>query len=168
MNGITVDAADNFYAAGTLFDGDASGFAILLVAKFDATVTQQYGRGWQLVNINGARVADWVPSDIKVDSSGDAFMATTANDGTGGNMELFEVDPTGAVRLNRDGSAYGSADDEARALALDTTNNLAYLVGWTNSPDFGQVMGQTLTTTAAQPNYGGDPSDGVVIQDHYS
>jgi hypothetical protein len=158
MFGITVDAADNFYVTGAIGQG-ASPFTVLVVAKFDINLTPLYRVGWSVTDSTGMRTADWIGRDIKIDSSGDAYMATVVDSGGGGNMLLFAVGPAGRTTVERQGDAYGANDDQNRGLALDTTNNLLYMVGFTNSPDF------NFTSGSFQPTYGGDPYDGVVIQD---
>jgi hypothetical protein len=61
------------------------------------------------------------------------------------------------------GSAFGSNDDQLRGMVLDPADSALYMAGFTNSPDFGQVAGQTFTNGVFQPTYGGDPYDGVVV-----
>jgi hypothetical protein len=89
-------------------------------------------------------------------------VATIADEGSGGNMTLAEIDPSGNFLLDQQGDAAGTKDDQNRGLALDTSNNLAYMVGFTSSPDF------SFTTGSYQPTYGGDPYDGVIVQDKLS
>jgi hypothetical protein len=140
----------------------ASPFTVLVVAKFDINVSPQYQVGWSLTNSTGVRIADWIGRGIQVDSSGDAYMATVVDNGGGGNMTLFAVGPAGRTSLERQGRAFGAKDDQNRGLALDTTNNVLYLAGFTNSSDF------NFTSGSFQAVYGGDPYDGVVIQDQLS
>lgn len=161
MFGITVDASDNFYVTGAIGQG-ASPFAVLVVAKFDSTLRPLYRVGWSQTDSTGVRTADWIGRDIKIDGSGNAYMATVIDSGGGGNMTLFAVGPTGRDPIEMQGGAYGGKDDQNRAVALDTSDNLLYMVGFTNSPDF------TFTSGGFQSTYGGDPYDGVVIQDQLS
>ena len=158
MFGVTVDSSDNFYVTGAIGQG-ASPFTVLVVAKFDINLSPQYQVGWSLTNSTGARIADWIGRGIQVNSSGDAYMATVVDNGGGGNMTLFAVGPAGRTSLERQGRAFGAKDDQNRGLALDTTNNVLYLAGFTNSPNF------NFTSGSFQSVYGGDPYDGVVIQD---
>ncbi|HLJ92131.1 MAG TPA: hypothetical protein VKU02_02955 [Gemmataceae bacterium] len=148
--GVTVDASDDFYITGAV--GNPTNVE-LLVAEFTPNVGQVYATGFRLSGV------DWIGRSVQADGSGDAFVATVFDQGTGGNMMLVEVDPSGSSILDQQGDAYGSNDDQNRGLALDTTNNLAYMVGFTNSPDF------NFTTGRFQSTYGGDPYDGVIIQD---
>jgi hypothetical protein len=161
MFGITVDAADNFYVTGAIGQG-ASPFTVLVVAKFDSNLHPLYQVGWSWTNGSGVRTADWIGRSIQVDGSGNAYMATVFDNGGGGNMTLYAVGPTGTMPIERQGRAFGSNDDQNRGLALDTTNNELYMVGFTNSPDF------NFTSMSFQSAYGGDPYDGVVIQDRLS
>jgi hypothetical protein len=158
MFGITVDASDNFYVTGAIGLGD-SPFTVLVVSKFNVNVNRQYAVGWSLTDSSGVRIADWIGRGISVDSSGDAYMATVDDSGGGGNMLLFAVGPAGRTPLEVQGRAFGAKADQNRGLALDTSNNVLYMVGFTNSPDF------NFTSGSFQSTYGGDPYDGVVIQD---
>jgi hypothetical protein len=74
-------------------------------------------------------------------------------------MQMFEVDPTGGMGLDRQSMAGGSKNDQNRSLVWDSTNNVAYMAGFTSSPDF------TFTSGSAQPTYGGDPYDGIVVKE---
>jgi hypothetical protein len=161
MFGITVDASDNFYVTGAIGLSD-SPFTVLVVGKYDINLAPQYEVGWSQTDSNGVRSADWIGRDIKVDSSGNAYMATVVDSGGGGNMLLFAVGPAGRTAVEHQGNAFGANDDQNRGLVLDTTNNLLYMVGFTNSPDF------NFTSGSFQSTYGGDPYDGVVIQDQLS
>jgi len=114
---------------------------------------------WSLTEATGVRTADWIGRGIQVDDPGNAYMATVIDNGGGGNMALFEVGPTGGTGLDRQGNAFGAKDDQNRGLVLDTTNGVVYMVGFTNSPAL------NLTASSIQPAYGGDPYDGVIIQD---
>jgi hypothetical protein len=151
--GVTVDASDNFYITGGVGNGN---IVQLRVAEFNPNVVNIYATDFPMPG------ADWVGRAIQVDDSGNAFVATVLDQGTGGNMTLAEVDPSGNFLLDQQGDAAGSKDDQNRGLALDTANNLAYMVGFTSSPDF------NFTTGSYQPTYGGDPYDGVIIQDKLS
>lgn len=151
--GITVDASDNFYVTGAI---GIQNSVQLLVAEFNANAGGVYATRFPLPGV------DWTGRAIQVDGDGNAFVATVADQGTGGNMTLAEVDPSGFFILDQQGDAFGSNDDQNRGLALDTTNNVAYMVGFTSSPDF------NFTTGSFQPKYGGDPYDGVIIKDRLS
>jgi hypothetical protein len=158
MFGISVDASDNFYVTGSLGQG-ASPFDLLVVAKFDSNLNPQYQIGWSDTDFTGVRIADWIGRGIAVDSTGNAYMSTVNDHGGGGNMQLFVLGPNGRTPLERQGRAFGANDDQNRGLALDTNNNVLYMVGFTNSPDF------NFTSASFQSAYGGDPYDGMVIQD---
>ncbi len=137
----------------------------MLVAKYDANFTRQYGFTYRFNDPGTGAQVEVVGRDIKVDSAGDAFMAlvrdggTISSGGTGVRMKLFEVSPDGATSLDNQNRAAGTGDDENRALALDTANSVVYMAGFTSSPDFNFTVG------SFQPTYGGDPFDGILIQD---
>jgi hypothetical protein len=151
--GVAVDASDDFFITGA--SGNPSNVQ-LLVAEFNPNVVQVYATRFALA------AGDSIGRAIQVDDSGDAFVATVVDQGTGGNMTLAEIDPSGNFLLDQQGDAFGSNDDQNRGLALDTANNLAYMVGFTSSTDF------NFTTGSYQPTYGGGPYDGVIIQDKLS
>jgi hypothetical protein len=162
--GITVDASDNFYLTGGI-QPSGSPAAQLLIAKYDVTFSQQWAFRYSFSDPTSGNPVDVVGRGVKVDDAGDAFMAcvrdggTIRSGGSGVRMKLFEVDPTGGNSLDNQNRAAGTGDDENRALALDTTNSVLYMAGFTSSTDF------NFTTGSFQSAYGGDPFDGILIQD---
>jgi hypothetical protein len=159
MNGVIVDYADNFYVTGAVGD-TTSPFALLLVAGFDVNLTPLFGVGWQITdNATNQRAADFIGRGIQMDRYDNLFMAAVQDGGGAGSMYLFETDLTGQNYLDYQGNAFGTNNDQNRALALDTTINVAYMAGFTNSPDF------SFTYTSAVPTYGGDPYDGILVEE---
>ncbi|HLJ96054.1 MAG TPA: hypothetical protein VKU02_22960 [Gemmataceae bacterium] len=167
--GLTVDASDNFYLTGGLATA-TSPKELLLIVKYDVNFTRQYAFTYQFNDAATGVQVDAVGHAVVVDDSGDAFMAVARDGGklngggTGVFMKLFEVNPSGGSSLDNQQFARGTGEDQNRALALDKTNDVLYMAGFTSSADFSP----NLTIGSFQPTYGGDPYDGVLIQEQLS
>jgi hypothetical protein len=148
--GIAVDPAGNVYVTGETSGSDfptstsawqkatttGGGFVAKLSAAGNALVYSTY-------------VAGATPSAIRVDASGNAYVAGSATSAfvtTANALQPTTRNPTGAtpflLKLNATGSAPifstylgGSGSDDATSLAVDTHGD-AYLGGWATSADF--------------------------------
>jgi MYXO-CTERM domain-containing protein len=156
--GIAVDSAGAAYLVGETNSPDfpsESGYQRAIAGGLDAFVTKLSPSGTSLsysTYLGGAN--DDSGYGIAVDSAGEAFVTGTTQSGDlpthagsqpsfGGVVDGF-VTKLGAKGNTLVYSSYlgGSADDEARALAIDGTG-AAYVTGYTTSIDFPTAAGTT-------------------------
>jgi hypothetical protein len=165
--GLTVDSSDNFFLTGGIFS-TADNVELLVIAEYDVNVTRQYAFTYGPFQDASGKLVDVIGRDIQVDLGDNAFVAVVRDGGplntaggVGTFMKLYEVDP-GGNQIDNQQVAHGSGEDQARALALDTTNSVLYMAGFTSSTNFNFTAGEF------QPAYGGGPYDGVLVQEQLS
>ncbi len=170
LNALAVDAAGNFYVAGTIVTSkppSTTPITMVTVTKFGTAGNMAY-----TYSFGGSQNS--TPRAIAVDAQGDAYVAgdTLAPDfpvtpnaaqskfaggasapgyGAFGDGFLAKIDPSGTKLLY---ATYwgGSSSDSAYALAIDSTGDV-YIAGATSSPDFPAISG------AFQAKYAGPAAD---------
>jgi hypothetical protein len=166
LNAVSVDSQDNVNVTG--------GIGFTNPPLLDQAIASLTSSGVLLNGVGfgvtgGGNMSGY---GIQNDAAGNIFAtATGANAGDLlGEIFFWELNLSGIpTLLNFSRIPYGSLDDQSRGLALDPVNKAAYVAGFTNSPDFGQIpLTPNFMANAFQPAYGGDPYDGVVIGYHYS
>jgi hypothetical protein len=173
---IAVDSGGNAYVAGFTASSDfpttPGTYQPSLRGSSDAFVTKVNPTGTALVysTFLGGSSDDQAVA-IGLDSGGNAYVAGgTASgdfpvtvDGSfstyGGGLSdgfLAQLNPTGTALVY---STFlgGSSDDQAVAIALDSSGNI-YVAGFTGSSDFPTTPG------ALGPTYSGGPSDAFVVR----
>jgi hypothetical protein len=164
FNTVSVDSAGNAYYAGTSYGSDTTGFSFQIVEKVgpDGNTVLYTNNGtpvawhWYLIDsVTGLHAFNW-GAFANATVNGHQVTATTDDDGTdalGTHGELlFAVGTNGDTSTDfGDAGLSGANDDYGYGLTEDTFNtNTFYMVGKTNSSDFG-------TTATFQPNFNGNP-----------
>jgi beta-propeller repeat-containing protein len=166
--GIAVDSAGNAYVTGQVVSKDfplANAFQSALKGASDAFVTKINAAGSSLVYstyLGGSNAENGVHGSIAADEFGNVYVTgdTNSPDFPIVNQlqrSLLGSDDAFVAVLNSTGSALffstyvgGTASDEGRGIAVDTSGN-AYVAGSTNSLNFPVTSGafQTSCTTCS-------------------
>ena len=176
MNSIYVDSSDNIFVTGGISDTTTPSLDDVFLGSLDSSGNSRIfdnagnpaaGLYFPFMNASTSAPIQTIGYGIQTDASGNVFFGVAAQDPTqnyAGNMSFISVDPSFSTYVNApgatdpgDGSAAGSNDDELRGIALDVTDNILFLAGFTNSPDF------NFTTGEAQPTFAAGPYDGIVV-----
>jgi hypothetical protein len=174
MNSIYVDSSDNIYVTGGVSDPTTATLDDVFVGSYDSSGNSRLvdnagnpAAGFYIPFVNNSQQAvQTIGYGIQTDASGNVFFGVAAQDpnaNNAGNMSFVSVDPTFSNYVNApgldtgDGTASGSNDDELRGIALDTTDNILFLAGFTSSSDF------KFTTGEAQSTFAAGPYDGIVV-----
>jgi hypothetical protein len=122
---IAVDAAGNVYSAGRTDIGGSQKFSIL---KYD--INGNVPSGWPVVYINGISTSFDEAHGVKVDGSGNVYVAGQSGPVGASDFMTLKINSAGSVQWVKKYNGTSNQEDNAVSLELDNTAANIYVGGW--------------------------------------
>ena len=160
---VSVDSQDRIVVTGSTYNGSNYDVAVARLTVTGALDTSFDGDGKQTIPVGAG---DDGASGVRIDSQGRIVLAGSTNNGSNTDFALIRLTNSGALDAGFNGTgkltvSFGSGDDSARAVAIDSLDRVVAAGGILNGNNDTFDVVRVTATGALDTSFDGDGKQAV-------